>query len=97
MLNRLINRRRIMRGGGPVRYTGWSVPSYTQSQQQYGYTDQPGYPMNPPQGPYQPYPSAQGYGNPQPQNGQTAPGYYDASRNGAFLCFVRLIYFSWRI
>jgi Chitin synthesis regulation, resistance to Congo red len=38
-----MNKRRIKRGGGPMRYTGWTVPSYNQSQAQYGYpTNQQG-------------------------------------------------------
>lgn len=80
-----INRRRMRQGGGPLRYTGWTVPSYSQSQQQYGYTtDQNAYNMNnypPGRGQY----SYQG----QPQNGNyppeqiNAPGYYDATRTQA--------------
>lgn len=60
-----------------MRYTGWTVPTYNQSQQQYGYAaGQPGYNMNS-------YPQGQG-----PQAYQGAPGapqnsgaaYYDASQ-----------------
>lgn len=87
---RCINRRRIKRGGGPVRYTGWTVPTYNQSQQQYGYaTDN--HNMNnysqQPQAPYssgnqayqgQPgYTAGQDYGNNAAQSG---PAYYDATQ-----------------
>lgn len=81
---RYINRRRIKRGGGPVRYTGWTVPSYGQPQQQYGYTtDQYAYDMNNyPQGQRQ-YGQGQGdnqgpYGN----NQGNAPAYYDVTQTG---------------
>lgn len=79
--DRCINARRIKRGGGPVRYTGWTVPSYNQSQQQYGYTGNQGYDMNtyPQQGPYQ---QTSYQGQPQaPYNGTNpnTPAYFDAS------------------
>jgi hypothetical protein len=35
-----MNKRRMKRGGAPMRYTGWTVPSYNQSQAQYGYATQ---------------------------------------------------------
>lgn len=83
---RCINARRIKRGGGPVRYTGWTVPSYNQSQQQYGHTNNQGYDMNnyPQQGQYQ-QTSYQGQPqyNPTPYGNETAvdgrPAYFDAS------------------
>jgi hypothetical protein len=68
-----MNKRRIKRGGAPMRYTGWTVPSYNQSQAQYGYpTNQPGgqnaYQMNN----YPPYgqPGAQGAQGAYGQQGQ---------------------------
>ena len=90
MMHRCINSRRIKRGGGPVRYTGWTVPTYNQSPQQYGYTnDQNAYNTNTyPQGPYPPgqYPPTQqgqySYQGP-PQAGNTGPAYYDATQTSA--------------
>src|SRR2546423_959752 len=83
---RFVNARRIKRGGGPVRYTGWTVPAYNQPQTQYGYTGNQGYDMNnyPQQGQYQ---QTSYQGQPQynsaPYGNQTAadnrPAYYDAS------------------
>ena len=72
--SRCVNSRRIKKGGGPVRYTGWTVPTYNQSQQQYGYTGQQGYNMNvPPQHSYQ--------GAPMPQPAGQPTAYYDASQS----------------
>lgn len=90
MMYRCINARRIKRGGGPVRYTGWTVPAYNQSQQQYGYTsDQNAYNMNNyPQGQYPPGqnpPAQQGqysYQAPQ-QVGNDGAVYYDATQTEA--------------
>ena len=84
---RWINSRRIKSGGGPVRYTGWTAPTYNQSPQQYGYTGQDSYGMNnyppgqgqyPPQGPYgEPnYAGQPQYGN----QGQNGPAYYDPTQ-----------------
>lgn len=86
---RCINSRRIKRGGGPVRYTGWTVPTYNQSQQHYGYTnDQNAHNMNnypQGQGQYPPgqYPPAQqgqyNYQGPQ-QVDSDGPAYFDATQ-----------------
>ena len=89
----------MKRGGGPVRYTGWTVPSYNQSQQQYGYpTGQQGaYDMNnyPQQGPYPQQQGTYSYqGQPQegysnaPAVGATGnasqPAYYDATQTESY-------------
>jgi hypothetical protein len=65
-----------------VRYTGWTVPSYNQSQQQYGYTGNT-YNM----GNYPQQGQAQGYyggqvipGGGPGYNSGTANAYYDATR-----------------
>src|SRR5271155_3777874 len=81
LISRCVNSRRMKRGGGPVRYTGWTVPTYNQSQQQYGYTNgQNSYNMNSsPQGQTS-YQGAPQYGN---QAETTGPAYYDASQSGA--------------
>jgi hypothetical protein len=101
---RCINARRIKRGGGPVRYTGWTVPSYNQSQQQYGYTNNQGYDMNnyPQQGPYQ---QTSYQGQPQynsaPYGNETAadnrPAYYDASasQNPGITLFGQIL--TWKM
>ena len=80
-------------GGGPVRYTGWTVPSYNQSQQQYGYSSgqQGAYDMNnyPQQGQYpqqQGGYSYQGPPNASPQGPGAAgntPAYFDATQTKA--------------
>jgi Chitin synthesis regulation, resistance to Congo red len=83
-----VNRRRIKRGGAPYRYTGWTVPTYNQSQQQYGYTGgQNSYNMNNyPSGPNQYSQGQYNYGT-EPQYGNNAatraPAYFDASQPGA--------------
>ena len=88
---RYINSRRIKRGTGPVRYTGWTVPTYNQSQQQYGYTpNQNAYGMNnyppgqypPGQQPQYSYQGQQQYGNQAPPVQSDGPAYYDATQNG---------------
>ena len=82
---RCINSRRIRRGGGPVRYTGWTVPTYNQSQQQYGYTnDQNTYNMNNyPQASVPPAEQGQySYQGP-PQVESGGPAYYDATQTSA--------------
>ena len=88
-----VNSRRMKRGGGPVRYTGWTVPSYNQSQQQYGYSSgqQGAYDMNnyPQQGQYpqqQGGYSYQGPPNASPQGPGAAgnnPAYFDATQTEA--------------
>jgi hypothetical protein len=96
MFYRCINSRRMKRGGAPVRYTGWTVPTYNQSQQHYGYTnDQNAANMNNyPQDSYPPgqYPPAQqgaySYQGPAP----AGPAYYDATQTagqGAVLVVFR--------
>jgi hypothetical protein len=85
--DRCINSRRIRRGGGPVRYTGWTVPTYNQSQQQYGYPENTYNLNNNPHGQYpagqyaeQSYqgpPAPAAYGAP-----AGAPAYYDATQTG---------------
>jgi len=85
----------MKQGGGPVRYTGWTVPSYNQSQQQYGYStgQQGAYDMNnyPQQGQYPQQQQQGGYsyqGPPQnqysspPVDGNT-PAYFDATQTEA--------------
>ena len=68
-----------------MRYTGWTVPSYNQSQQQYGYTANQGYDMNayPQQGQYgqTSYQGAPQYNQTPYGNDPTVnqPAYYDAS------------------
>jgi hypothetical protein len=86
--NRCINARRIRRGGGPVRYTGWTHPTYSQSQQQYGYTtDQNAYNMNnypqQDQNNYQGQPQYNGTTGPYANDG---PAYYDATKSGRADC-----------
>jgi hypothetical protein len=82
---RCINSRRIKRGGGPVRYTGWTVPTYNQSQQQYGYTDNAYNMNNNPQGQYPPGQYAQQSYQGAPATGAPGgtPAYYDATQTGA--------------
>ena len=86
---RCINSRRIKRGGVPVRYTGWTVPTYNQSQQQYGY-DQNAYNMNNyaqqgGQPSYQGQPQYENHDFGTVDGGNNAPGptYYDATQTGA--------------
>jgi len=86
----------MKRGGGPVRYTGWTVPNYNQSQQQYGYTtgQQGAYDMNnyPQQGQYpqqqgglsyQGPPSVPYASPPAPGVGGNTPVYFDATQTEA--------------
>src|SRR5271154_7217254 len=88
---RCINSRRIKRGGGPVRYTGWTVPTYNQSQQQYGYADNAYNMNNNPQGQYPPgqyaqqsYQGGPSTDYPAPTGAPGgAPVYYDASQTSA--------------
>jgi hypothetical protein len=83
---RCVNSRRIKRGGGPVRYTGWTVPTYNQSQQQYGYTDNAYNMNNNPQGQYpqQSYQGAPATGYAAPTGAPGGgPAYYDATQTGA--------------
>lgn len=100
----------MKRGGGPVRYTGWTVPSYNQSQQQYGYTGGPqqgAYDMNnyPQQAPYTQQQGGYSYqGQPQTQYSSPPPAanaaYYDATQTEAGQCrdryfMVEANLFSW--
>lgn len=66
-----------------MRYTGWTVPTYNQSQQQYGY-DQNAYNMGPQgqggQYAYQGQPQGEPLGGPNAGPVNNGPAYYDATQ-----------------
>jgi len=78
-----------------MRYTGWTAPSYGQSQQQYGYTGDPVNMGNYPQQSGQAYYGNQGpaggapYGYRENGDANTA-GYYDATRTEGNFLFLKL-------
>ena len=76
-----------------MRYTGWTIPSYNQSQQQYSYTQNQnsypisGYPQQGQSGQYPPYQGQYNYSQPARAGNDGAQGtqaaYYDATRTEA--------------